>query len=94
MYTRPTLYMYMYMYVVGPSMYFSCLFENENVQRDATSERMVFDMRRPDRRTPMKVLVQKSFRFVDEIWEMFVLHNSEGTGYVLYLCTCRLTHSF
>ena len=43
---------------------------------------MVFDMRRPDRRTPMKVLVQKSFRFVDKIWEMFVLHNSEDTGYV------------
>ena len=54
------------MYHVG-----SCL-QNENVGRASTSERFVPDLRRPDRRTPMKVLVKKSFKFVEEIWEMYL----------------------
>ena len=37
---------------------------NDNVGRAATSERMVADIRRKDRRTPMKVLVAKTFHFV------------------------------
>ena len=39
-------------------------FQNENVQRGHTSERMYIDMRRPNRRTPLRVLVDKTFRFV------------------------------
>ena len=41
--------------------------QNENVGRAATSERLVQDLRRPDRRTPMKVLVRKSFLFVETV---------------------------
>ncbi len=35
----------------------------------------VKDLRRPDRRTAMKVLVKKSFGFVRLLWEMFVERN-------------------
>ncbi len=38
--------------------------QNENVCRESTSERLVQDMRRPDRRTAMKVLVKKSFKTI------------------------------
>ena len=38
------------------------------VGRAASSEWFVQDIRRKDRRTPMKVLVAKTFRFVDCIW--------------------------
>ena len=47
----------------------------ENSQRDATSSRMVLDMRRPDRRTPMKVLVPKTFHFVDAVWWHYMERN-------------------
>ena len=30
------------------------------------------DRRRQDRRTPMKVLVKKTFNFVDDIWNTYV----------------------
>ena len=49
----------------------SNFFQNENVGRAATSERMVQDIRRKDRRTPMKVLVAKTFHFVDQIWQSY-----------------------
>ena len=49
--------------------------QNENSRREATSSRMVLDMRRPDRRTPMKVLVRKSFKFVDAIWQHYTRKN-------------------
>ena len=42
------------------------------MNRASTSERLVVDARRPDRRTPMKVLVKKSFNFVGEIWRAYV----------------------
>ncbi|XP_064387945.1 uncharacterized protein LOC135336085 [Halichondria panicea] len=41
---------------------------NENVRRECTSERLVQDMRRLDRRTPVRVLVEKSFNFAGEIY--------------------------
>ena len=47
---------------------FICLLQNENVRRECTSERLVQGMRRPDRRTPVRVLVEKSFNFAGEIW--------------------------
>ncbi|XP_064395310.1 uncharacterized protein LOC135342508 [Halichondria panicea] len=44
---------------------------NENVRRECTSERLVQGMRRPDRRTHVRVLVEKSFNFAGEIWENY-----------------------
>ena len=52
----------------------------ENVGRAAaTSEHMVADIRRKDRRTPMKdrrnpmkVLVAKTFHFVQRIWKTYI----------------------
>ena len=48
------------------------IFQNENVHRDSTCERLVVDLRRSDRRTSMKVLVKRTFKFVDEIWRPYV----------------------
>ena len=46
--------------------------QNENVNRPHTSERVVRDLRRPDRHTAMKALVSKSFKFVDMLWAMYI----------------------
>ena len=46
--------------------------QNENVNRPYTSERHVMDLRRSDRRTAMKVLVSKNFKFVDLIWSQYI----------------------
>ena len=54
------------------------LVQNENVGRAATSERLVQDLRRPDRRTPMKVLVRKSFLFVETLWASHVQTNMQN----------------
>jgi hypothetical protein len=51
-------------------MNLACLDWNENVGRAATSEYITQDMRRPDRRTPMKVLTGKTYTFIDETWEV------------------------
>ena len=48
---------------------------NENVNREYTSTHMVADLRRPDRRTAMKVLVDKTYNFVDMVWQAYVEHN-------------------
>ena len=37
--------------------------------------RMYSDLRRPDRRTPKRVLVAKSFDFVHTVWSMYVQRN-------------------
>ena len=39
-----------------------------NVGRAATSERLVQDLASPDRRTPMEVLVKKTFTYVNALW--------------------------
>jgi hypothetical protein len=57
-------------------MNLACLDWNENVGRAATSEYITQDMRRPDRRTPMKVLTGKTYTFIDEIWEVYLQHHS------------------
>lgn len=49
--------------------------KNENVNRMHTSEHKVRDLRRPDRRTAMKVLVEKTFHFVELIWAAYVSKN-------------------
>ena len=41
--------------------------EKVHVGHATTSERLVQDLCRPDRRTPMKVLVRKSFLFVETL---------------------------
>ena len=60
-------------------MYVQCLsyglFQNENVNRAYTSTHRVADLRRPDRRTAMKVLVEKTYNFVDVLWEAYMEHN-------------------
>ncbi len=49
-------------------MYSSPPLQNENVNQPLTSQHKVKDLWRPDRRTAMKVLVKKSYKFVDEVW--------------------------
>ena len=56
--------------------FFKFFFQNENVNRPYTSERKVLDLRRPDRRTMMKVLVNKTYNFVDVIWKSYMSHNT------------------
>ena len=56
--------------------------QNENVNRAHTSEHKVQDLRRPDRRTPMKVLVEKKFAFVDLLWTTYVARNKPDIRYV------------
>ena len=46
-------------------------FKNENVNRHGTSARQVRDLRRPDRHTPVNVLVTKTYRFVERVWAYF-----------------------
>ena len=55
----------------------TCTFnvQNENINRPCTSKRKVHDLRRPDRRTAMKVLVEKSFNFVDTLWASYMARN-------------------
>ncbi|XP_064401110.1 uncharacterized protein LOC135347149 [Halichondria panicea] len=48
---------------------------NENVNRSYTSMSKVSDLRRPDRRTAMKALVKKGFKFVALLWAMYVEQN-------------------
>ena len=50
---------------------FSLFPQNENVERVATSEAVVSDMRRPDRRTPMKVRKAKTDQFRTVIWKAY-----------------------
>ena len=46
--------------------------QNENVNRPYTSQAKLQDFWRPERRTAMKVLMNKSFMFVDMLWAMYV----------------------
>ena len=41
------------------------------------------DLRRPDRHTAMKVLVDKSFGFVDNLWETYVSQNKSNLRCVI-----------
>ena len=72
--------------------------QNENSQRAFTSEKYNADVRRPDRRTPMKVITDKTFiTFVDTIiWETFMEHNMVMLDvhacthvHLLVHCMCR-----
>eukprot|EP00731_Ephydatia_muelleri_P002967 Em0001g2967a len=48
---------------------------NENCQRMATSHHEYTDVRRPDHHSTYNVLVKKTYRFVQNIWSMYVLRN-------------------
>ena len=48
-----------------------------------TSVSRVKDLRRPDQRTPMKVLVKKKYNFVELFWAMFVTQNKVDLMYVV-----------
>ena len=58
--------------------------QNENVNRAHTSEHRGQDLRRPDRRTPTKVLVKKTFTFVELLWSAYVDDNKPDVRSVLY----------
>ena len=45
--------------------------------RAHTSAKLCLDFRRPDRHTAMKVLVRKTFHFVDRVWEAYVAANQQ-----------------
>ena len=60
--------------------------QNENVSRACTSERMYVDKRRPDKHTPKRVLVAKTFDFVATIWSQYLQRNLTDLRYV-YLQT-------
>jgi hypothetical protein len=51
------------------------------VNRAHTSEYRGKDLRRPDRRTAMKVLVDKKFSFVDLVWTAYIAENKVDIGY-------------
>ncbi|KAL5505457.1 hypothetical protein EMCRGX_G006890 [Ephydatia muelleri] len=51
---------------------------NENVQRAATSHRFYLNSRRPDHCAPSHVLVSKTFKFVQNIWDAFLDMNRQS----------------
>ena len=57
--------------------------QNENVNRAHTSVHRVRDLRRPDRRTPMKVLVEKTYTFVEQVWSAYMDKNKPDIRHVL-----------
>ena len=66
--------------------------QNENVDRPHTSESVVRDLRRPDRRTPMKALVAKKFTFVTAVWDRYIHRNKVDLRFTTMNNTCR--HAF
>ena len=42
------------------------------------------DLRRPDRRTAMKVLVSKTFDFVEALWIAYVDHNKADLRFAIF----------
>ena len=52
-----------------------CAFCRWIISYTYTSTHKVADLRRPDRRTAMKVLVDKTYNFVDVLWDAYIDHN-------------------
>ena len=46
--------------------------QNENMGHTATSTQEVVDLQRSDRRTPVRVLVIKTFHFADKVWMTYL----------------------
>ena len=59
------------------------ILQNENVSRPATSERMYVDLRRPDWRTPKRVLVSKTYDNVHTVWSLYIARNKTDIRYVI-----------
>ena len=55
------------------------------MNRVHTSVHRVQDLRRPDRRTPMKVLVEKTFTFVELVWSTYIDDNKADIRHVSYI---------
>jgi hypothetical protein len=53
---------------------------NENVNCPSTSERQVRNLCRPDRHSPIKVLVKKSYRFMEKVWPRQQHYTKSMTG--------------
>ena len=53
------------------------------MQRAETSECMILHIQRPDRRTPMKALVTKTFKFVDTIWLQYLQRHLQDLRYAI-----------
>ena len=52
------------------------------MNRPYTSMSVVKDLRLPERRTAMKVLVKKTYGFVDRLWAEYVEHNRADLRYI------------
>ena len=52
---------------------------NENVRRAVTSHRLYLNVQRPNHHAPSRVLVEKTFMFVQEIWETYIHMNQQST---------------
>ena len=52
-------------------------FQNENIGRPSTSASETKDLRRPDRRMGIRVLVKIFNLFVDELWQSYVSQNRD-----------------
>ena len=52
------------------------------------SERMYMyiDIQRPNQCTPLRVLVDKMFQLVENVWSMYMERNMQVTGYVNNYC--------
>ena len=60
--------------------------QKENVNRPYTSASKVTDLRRPDRRRAMKVLVKKSYEFEELLWYSYVETNRTDVRFVKSSC--------
>ena len=69
-----------------------CISQNKNVNGRHTSDSNVRDLCRPDRCTAMKMLLKKTFKFVDLLWAMYVTINKDDIKYVgvIHDCNCAL----
>lgn len=72
----------LHVHLVAIILIYTFMLQNENVQRGHTSERVYVDIRRPNRRTPLKVLVDKTLGFVEDVWSTYMKRNMQVTGYV------------
>ena len=56
------------------------------------SECFIPDARRPDRRTAFKVLVKKTFSFVDGIWSSYTQKNTVAIRFEFFVLLVHVVH--
>ena len=81
------------MYIYYASSVHSRVFYNENVNRHSMSERQVRYLRRPDYHTPMKVLVKKSYGFVEKLWAAYLASNCSDLRYIFMRADLHYIHA-